>query len=102
MKHNREHGITPRTVEKSVGSLVELNLRASEMVGRIVREPKIGYVTDESLKIADLEKEMMDAADKLEFEKAAVLRDRIAEIRKERRKKVKGAESRFKNAKAWQ
>ncbi len=80
-KHNREHGITPRTVRKSVGSLVELNLKASEMVGKIIREPKVGYVAEEKLKIADLEKEMMNAADKLEFEKAAILRDRIEEMR---------------------
>ena len=84
--HNREHGITPRSVEKSVGSLVELNLKASEMVRKIIREPKVGYVAEEKLKIADLEKEMMDAADKLEFEKAAVLRDEIEEMRSSRKK----------------
>ena len=87
VKYNREHHITPRSIQKSVEDLIGLNLSAAEMVCGVVREPKVGYITDESLKIADLEKEMMDAAERLEFEKAAVLRDRIEEIKKGTKKK---------------
>ena len=82
MKYNRIHNITPRTVKKSIESLIESNVMASDMVKKAVCEQEAG-VREENLKIADLQKEMMDAAKQLEFEKAAVLRDKIEELRKQ-------------------
>ena len=86
VEYNKKHGITPRSIQKSISSLIELNRSAAEIVEKVVREPKAGYISEESLEIADLEKEMMGAAKRLEFEEAAILRDRIAEIRKRSKK----------------
>ncbi len=81
VKFNQEHGITPRGIRKSVQNMIETNRQATEYVQSLVREPKIGYISGQSLLIADLKKEMAEAARKLEFEKAALLRDRIAELK---------------------
>ncbi len=82
MEYNKKHRITPRSIQKSVDSLIELNRSAADVVENVVREPKVGYISEESLEICDLEKEMVEAAKQLEFEKAAVLRDEITEIKK--------------------
>jgi len=79
MEYNREHGITPESVVKAVRSslLGELNARriAAEMVHASEDE------MDRAELIKMLECEMLAAAEGLEFEKAARLRDRIREIR---------------------
>lgn len=80
MDHNREHGITPKTVEKSIrvgiGSELTDHREAQEMVGR---SDDTIYITEEH--IAEVEKEMLSAAEELDFEKAAMLRDRIGKLR---------------------
>ena len=80
MDHNREHGITPKTVEKSIrvgiGSELTDHREAKEMVGR---SDDTIYITEEH--IAEVEKEMLSAAEELDFEKAAMLRDRIGKLR---------------------
>jgi len=81
IKFNREHGIVPRSIRKSIQNMIETNSQATEYVQNLVREPAVGYIPEESLLIVDLEKEMVEAARKLEFEKAAVLRDRIKELK---------------------
>ncbi len=85
-EYNKKHRITPRSIQKSVNTLIELNRSAAEIVEKVVREPKAGYIPAESLEIGDLEKEMVAAAERLEFEEAAILRDRIAEMRKRSKK----------------
>ena len=92
MKFNREHAITPQTIQKSVQDMIQVRSSAERFSEGIVREPKAGYIPEKSLRIAELETEMMEAAKKLEFEKAAVLRDRIAEL-----KGVKGVIGQKKN-----
>jgi excinuclease ABC subunit B len=81
MEYNRVHGITPKTIAKSVHEMIEITKVAEE-------EP--AYETDKSMTfqereklIKKLEKEMKTAAAALEFENAAKLRDRIMELRKE-------------------
>ena len=78
--YNEEHGITPRTIEKPI-----------QWFGEVVEEAKRKGVADELRRIAtrdmshadlkktvdSLRKEMLNAAGKLDFEKAAELRDRI-------------------------
>ena len=80
MDHNREHGITPKTVEKSIrvgiGSELTDHREAQEMVAR---SDDTTYITEEH--IAEVEKEMLSAAEELDFEKAAMLRDRIGKLR---------------------
>jgi excinuclease ABC subunit B len=85
--YNEEHGITPETVRKNIRSGIEADAaahrRANEAVGRTSEEE---YITEEF--VNELETEMMAAADALEFERAAALRDRIMQLRESMGKKV--------------
>ncbi len=83
--YNQEHGIQPQTIIKEVRDLTGELARRQEAA---VAESKAGYVTTAELPkdelnrlIKDLEKQMKLAAQALEFEKAAVLRDQIVELR---------------------
>ncbi|MCC5828747.1 MAG: excinuclease ABC subunit UvrB [Phycisphaeraceae bacterium] len=80
---NQEHGITPRTIQKEIRRGIELELRARQTaraaIGLGDDEGEASFDKNEIL--AALEKQMLDAAEALEFEKAAGLRDRIAQIR---------------------
>ena len=79
-EYNRRNNITPETIRKNIRAGIESDImahrQANEAVGR-AREDD--YVTEEF--VQELEAEMMAAADELDFERAAKLRDRIAEIR---------------------
>ena len=75
-KYNEEHGITPRTIVKEVTTPIDLAESAEEEAS----EPK-----DIKLEIAILEEQMLAAAAELEFEVAAKLRDRIAELTGEKK-----------------
>ena len=78
--YNKEHGITPETIRKNISkgieSEVEAHERANAAVGRTGDE---AVITAEY--INELEKEMLEAASNLEFERAAVLRDRVEQMR---------------------
>jgi len=78
--YNLEHGITPETVRKSVTASIhqaaENRKRARDVVRRDGKSEK---VTPEYLKT--LEEEMLAAAEGLEFERAAALRDKILRMR---------------------
>ena len=86
--HNLAHGITPRGVEKRIADLMRYGyddgsskvLKAAEKKGAYA-----GKLTPELLgkKIAKLEKEMRAAAQNLEFEKAAKLRDEVRVLRQQ-------------------
>ena len=77
---NQLHGITPQTVKKNISQGIESELsahrQANEMVGRT---DETVYITEEY--INELEQEMLQAAESLEFERAATLRDRITQMR---------------------
>ena len=78
--YNREHGITPETVKKSIRAGIEAEANAHAQANAAVgRADEAQYITEEYL--AELEAEMMAAADALEFERAAGLRDRIERMR---------------------
>ena len=80
-KYNKEHGITPRGIKKAIRDITE-RVKA-------IAEAKTPYTAapiskDELVRvIKDLETQMKKAAKNLEFEKAALLRDRIIELRKD-------------------
>ena len=78
--YNAEHGITPETIRKvvtaSIHQAAEQRKRARDIVKRA---PNAEVVTEEYLKT--LEEEMLAAAESLEFERAAALRDKILRMR---------------------
>ena len=74
---NQEHGIVPKTVIKSVRDVIDL----SEEKDELPRSAKNLSKKEKEAAIAKLEKEMREASKRLEFEYAAVLRDRIIELR---------------------
>ena len=77
-EYNRLHGIVPKTVIKSVRDLIEI----SSDVGKTVGADGVKMTKKERLDaIAKLEKEMKKASRMLEYEYAAVLRDRIIALR---------------------
>lgn len=74
--YNREHGITPKTIKKAVKNMLPAELEEENRyaVGMRADPPSIaGYKAD----IRAMEREMWNAVEKLDFEKAAELRDRI-------------------------
>ena len=80
--YNQAHGITPRTVKKSVRELMALTPEGEgshDTEGRqLTRQQRME-------RIAKLEKEMKEAAKMLEFELAAMLRDQIIQLRGEKK-----------------
>ena len=77
---NAEHGIVPKTVFKSVRDVIEISHDASKLPESSRRKLSKAAKQEE---IAKLEKGMMEAAKMLDFEYAAVLRDRIKQLRSE-------------------
>jgi excinuclease ABC subunit B len=79
-KYNADHGITPETIKKSIRAGIEAEAAAHQQANAIVgRGDEVQYITDEY--IAELETEMFAAAEALEFERAAGIRDRIERLR---------------------
>lgn len=78
-KFNEEHGIVPQTIIKPVRDIVR-SKETKEMTARYMKKKKLG-TKDTAALIADLEKEMKEAAKELDFERAAELRDMIMELK---------------------
>lgn len=80
-KYNRDHGITPKTIEKAIRDIAEEGKKLE------LRRPKHDHTKipkDEKKRlITELEQQMEIAAENLEFEKAADLRDEIELLRRE-------------------
>ena len=82
--YNKKHGIIPKTIFRKIApsfAPVELNemLESDSYVAEEI--PVYETVINMEEKIADFEEEMREAAESLEFERAAQLRDRITELR---------------------
>ena len=84
--YNKEHGITPRTVSKSIASLRDSIWEADYATVPTAKEREQDAVPFHELPelIEGLQSEMRDAAAGLEFERAAALRDRIRDLEQER------------------
>jgi len=79
--YNQEHGITPRTVVKALGSRLVEVYEADYVTVPVVAEKDEKYAPEEIPRLIEkLKKEMKQAAANLEFERAAELRDRIREL----------------------
>ena len=91
---NEEHGITPTTIKKEIEDILEREIKDSEEIAkenaRILKGSYNLLVEKDRKKyIKTLEKQMMEYAENLQFEKAAVIRDEIQRI-KERKDLVDG------------
>ena len=87
MKYNEDNGITPQTIKKSVREIIEIGISEAENSpeNKLDAAKSAGKKMSKSEReklIAALEGEMKLAAKSLDFERAAVLRDKIIELKK--------------------
>jgi excinuclease ABC subunit B len=79
-EYNQKHGITPTSIRKSIRAGIEAeaaaHARANAAVGRT---DDAQYITEEYL--SELEAEMYEASENLDFERAAAIRDQISKLR---------------------
>jgi len=81
-EYNAAHGITPETIRKSIRAGIEAEVEAHVRSHTVVgRNDEKQYLTEEYL--AELESEMLSAAEELDFERAAAIRDRILAVRRQ-------------------
>ena len=82
--YNKEHGITPHTIQKKVKDLIDL----TKIEGKSARRSETAAaedISDEELyqQMVETEKDMKRAAKALEFEEAAMWRDQLAKLRQQ-------------------
>jgi len=95
---NEEHGITPATIRKNIRAGIEAEAEAHQQANAAAgQDDDAVYITQEY--INELEAEMMTAADSLEFERAASIRDRIVDLRESVGKKVSEIDTRSSSSK---
>jgi excinuclease ABC subunit B len=79
MEYNEKHGITPQTVRRAVQESLHTILRGREIAASVIQEAGGDFNLTELLR--ELEDEMQHASANLEFERAALLRDQIMEVK---------------------
>jgi len=80
--HNERHGITPRTVERAITDILSM-ARPPQEIGKLApREGRPRTEEEKTNLVKDLERKMTAAAQRLEFEEAAALRDQIRALRR--------------------
>jgi excinuclease ABC subunit B len=79
LEYNAKHGITPETVRSMIHRGIEGEIEAHKLTMEVAGKKADDYVTEEFLE--ELHAEMLAAASNLEFERAAELRDRIAQLK---------------------
>ena len=86
LAYNQEHGITPETIKKDIQDVLASIYERDYYTVPALKDEEIQYIPREEIPalMLQLDKEMRAAAKRLEFEKAAELRDKIAELEKRR------------------
>lgn len=79
LEYNKKHNITPTSIKKGIKEELLIRETSREVEKCIVRESGVDY--DIYKTIEELEQEMLEAAQALEFERAAILRDEIRELK---------------------
>ena len=79
IRYNEEHGIKPETVKKEIQRSLSDRLKARKVAQEAISLKEAEY--DRAELISQLEKEMFEAAEALDFERAAVLRDQLKELK---------------------
>ena len=81
LAYNQEHHITPRSVSRAVEESLSSHHDTRDEANAMLKESSgVDFDVTETLK--ELEEEMLVAANNLEFEKAALLRDQIRELKR--------------------
>ncbi len=80
--YNKEHGITPQTIKKSVRDLIAISRKVEESTGKLQKDPESMSIKEIKDLMEKLNKRMKRAAAELDFESAAELRDRQIELKK--------------------
>ena len=80
--YNREHNITPRTIQKSVRDLISISREVAQTETRMEKDPESMSRQELEKLIKKVEKQMKAAAADLNFETAAELRDKMIELKK--------------------
>lgn len=83
--YNKEHGITPHTIQKKVKDLIDLTKIEEKPAAYGKKAQKAEEISDEELyqQMIETEKDMKRAAKALEFEEAAMWRDQLAKLRQQ-------------------
>jgi excinuclease ABC subunit B len=92
VKYNADHGITPDTVRKAIRTGLIGEVAAMRRVREAVHAEEGEYDREELIR--ELEQEMLQAAEELDFERAAALRDHIKELKATPELKVPAASAR--------
>ena len=81
--YNKEHGITPKTIQKSVRELISISREIAQEELRFEKDPESMSRKELEKLVADLDKKMKKAAAELNFELAAELRDKMIELKQQ-------------------
>jgi excinuclease ABC subunit B len=82
LAYNAEHGITPRSVKTAIKNAIEEEIESHQIAQEAAGVKAEDVVTAEYLEA--LQQEMLTAAQNLEFERAALLRDKISQLKGEK------------------
>jgi excinuclease ABC subunit B len=79
--YNEAHGITPQTIKKAVRDLISISKKVAAEELRMEKDPESMSKTELEKLIKDVSKQMRKAAADLDFETAAMLRDKMIELK---------------------
>jgi excinuclease ABC subunit B len=79
LEYNRKHGIKPETIKKEIRRGLSEQVKARQTARQAIRFEEAEY--DKVELAAQIEREMLDAANELDFERAAMLRDKLKELK---------------------
>ncbi|HYE31406.1 MAG TPA: excinuclease ABC subunit UvrB [Methylomirabilota bacterium] len=80
LEHNRIHGIVPQSVKRAIDESLAIQRDGGQKAASVINESGGNFDVAETLR--ELEAEMVEAANNLEFEKAALLRDQVRELKR--------------------
>lgn len=80
--YNKEHGITPKTIQKSVRELISISKKVAKEEYQFQKDPESMSKKELEKLIGEVQKKMQAAAAELNFEAAAELRDKMIELKK--------------------
>jgi excinuclease ABC subunit B len=79
LQYNKDNNITPTTIRKAIRTALADQLRAREVAREAIHASPVEF--DQTEMLTQLETEMFEAAEALEYEKAAALRDRVQKLK---------------------